>query len=64
MKLTKTPGRNEIKWEGLTIGKLMAIQAALEAGTLGPIGKEVLYFLQNAKIEEVESFGNKWVYEH
>jgi len=66
MKIVRTKsGENDFRLEGLTLGKLIAIQYAFDLEKnmyeLGPIGEEILTFLQRRKLEDVDCFGHEKV---
>jgi len=60
MELTKAEHKNNYTWLGLTLGKLLAIQAALEeaekAGTLTIVGNDVKIFLDRQVLGQQEPF--------
>lgn len=65
MKLTKVSTMNEFKWEGLTLGKLIAIKNVLERAEnqdcITPVENEVLAFLKHRNLDSIECFGPKGV---
>ena len=56
MKLTKKHGRNEYVWEGLTLGKLMAIRETLrkhaEQHGVSTLTLEVFRFLELQELDK------------
>lgn len=60
MKLEKKGTYNEFTWKGLTLGKLLAIENALEiaksSDKLGPVGDDVLNFLIYKKLDTLDCF--------
>lgn len=59
MKLARLEkGSNNFALVGLTLGKLQAIQHALEICVLGPVGEDVLLGLKAMDLEKIECFGD------
>jgi len=60
MELAKAEHRNDYTWKGLTLGKLLAIQAALteaeKAGTLTIVGNDIKIFLDHQVLGKQEPF--------
>lgn len=61
MKIVRNrENENVFTWEGLTLGRLMALEAALQheqkVGALGTNGHDLLYFLQHRKLVMIDSF--------
>ncbi len=63
MELTKVASRNTLTWEGLSVGKLMAIRDNLKAiqlaSALGPVGEDVLIFLKHQDLDTIDIFGDR-----
>ena len=63
MKLIRAKkGENNFAITGLTLGKVMAIQNALQSckdtQCITPVGMDVLNFLVNEKLDDVVDFGD------
>jgi hypothetical protein len=59
MKLIRTEkGKNDFMITGLSVGKIMAFQHALELVQNGPIGDEVLGELNYWNLNKIEIFGD------
>jgi hypothetical protein len=58
MKLIRTEkGKNDFMITGLTLGKIMAFQNALEMVQPGPVGDEALAELKYWELDKIECFG-------
>ena len=57
MKLTKVKGKNEYTWEGLTLGKLIAVKVALKRlEHITPVEYDIAVFLKNQSLDEQDPF--------
>lgn len=61
MKLDKAKGLNIYTWRGLSLGKLMAIQNALDnLEERAPVEEDVLIFLQQESLKDHKPKGELW----
>lgn len=58
MKIVRAKeGLNNFVWEGLTLGKLLALRNALESTTMadrGAVKEDLLLFLQRLNLDEIK----------